>query len=174
MPAGRPTKYDPGYHPNKAYQLCLLGLNDEELAKIFDIAKSTLNEWKKEHEQFSDSVNAGKDLADAEIAESFHKRAKGYRYEEVTYEKIVLEDNKEDAIDSEAYRKRVVTKELPPDAGAALNWLKNRQPKKWRDKIDYEHGGKDGGPIQHTVNPATMSDEELRAAIADEQARLPK
>jgi len=28
----------------------------------------------------------------------------------------------------------VVTKHLPPDAGAALNWLKNRQKELWRDK----------------------------------------
>ncbi|MNQ95572.1 hypothetical protein D3C85_1111360 [compost metagenome] len=30
----------------------------------------------------------------------------------------------------------------PPDAGAAMNWLKNRQGKKWRDKQDIEHSGK--------------------------------
>jgi hypothetical protein len=26
----------------------------------------------------------------------------------------------------------------PPDTGAAMNWLKNRMPDKWRDKIDHD------------------------------------
>jgi hypothetical protein len=31
---------------------------------------------------------------------------------------------------------------------AQIFWLKNRQPGKWRDKVDHEHAGKDGAPIQ--------------------------
>lgn len=47
-------------------------------------------------------------------------------------------------------KKKIVTKMVAPDPGAALNWLKNRQKKLWRDKV--EHGftdeeGKDVKPI---------------------------
>jgi len=29
-----------------------------------------------------------------------------------------------------------LTKHYPPETGAAFLWLKNRQPKKWKDKIE--------------------------------------
>ena len=32
----------------------------------------------------------------------------------------------------------------PPDTGAAMAWLKNRQKGKWRDKQDIEHSGEVG------------------------------
>lgn len=146
MGAGAPTKYKPEYN-KQAYKLCLLGYTDAELAEFFEVCEDTIHNWKKEYPEFFESVNAGKNIADAEVAESFLKRAKGYRYEEVTYEKIVLEDNKEEEIDSELYKKKVVVKELPPDAGAALNWLKNRQPKKWRDKVEHGLTNKEGDDI---------------------------
>lgn len=119
MPAGRPTKYDPSFN-DMAYKLCLLGFTDAELATFFEVHEDTINEWKNVHEAFSVSVNKGKAIADAEVANSLHKRAVGFSYEENTYEKGLLT--------------KTVEKEMAPDPGAALNWLKNRQPDKWRDK----------------------------------------
>ncbi|AOJ31413.1 hypothetical protein [Burkholderia metallica] len=37
---------------------------------------------------------------------------------------------------------------LAGNVTAQIFWLKNRQPAKWRDKVDHEHAGKDGGAIQ--------------------------
>jgi hypothetical protein len=37
---------------------------------------------------------------------------------------------------------------VPPDVTAAIFWLKNRQPEKWRDKSETEVFGKGGGPIE--------------------------
>jgi hypothetical protein len=124
MEVGRPTKYKEEYN-YQAYKLCLLGVTDKELSEFFNISESTLNLWKQEHLEFSESVNRGKLIADAEVAESFHKRAIGYTYEEETYEKGV--------------HTKTVVKEVAPDPGAALNWLKNRQPNKWRDKHEVDH-----------------------------------
>lgn len=121
--AGHPTLYREEYN-EQAYKLCLLGHTDIELAAFFEVAEDTIYEWKKVHPQFSESVKRGKDKADAEVAQAFLKRALGYQYEEETFEMGV--------------NTKTVTKEVPPDAGAALNWLKNRQPKKWRDKQEVE------------------------------------
>ena len=30
---------------------------------------------------------------------------------------------------------------VPPDIAAATFWLKNRRPKRWREKVDMEHSG---------------------------------
>jgi hypothetical protein len=126
MPAGAPTKYQPEYN-EQAYKLCLLGFTDTELADFFEVHEDTINEWKKVYPEFSVSVNRGKAIADAEVAVSFHKRAVGYTYEERTFEGGELT--------------KTVEKELAPDPGAALNWLKNRQPNKWRDKKETEISG---------------------------------
>jgi hypothetical protein len=145
------SKYDESFN-EIARKLCLLGHTDAELASFFDVCEATINNWKQDYPKFLESVIAGKELADADVANSFHKRAVGYRYEEVTYEKIIIKDGDgflsegdadDDDISTDPYKKRVVVKEVAPDPGAALNWLKNRQPKKWRDKqeIDHTSGG---------------------------------
>lgn len=146
---GAATKYKDEY-ADQAYKLCLLGYSDEELAVFFEVSKATINNWKKEHIEFLASVKAGKEIADAEVAVSFHKRAKGYDFDEVTYEKIIVDkdsvDDEED-IKLDMYKKKVVTKHLPPDGGSALNWLKNRQKEKWRDKIEHGLTNKDGEDV---------------------------
>jgi hypothetical protein len=126
---GRPTLYKEEYNI-KAYKLCLLGSTDADLASFFEVSEDTIYEWKKVHYEFSDSVTRGKQIADAEIAESFFKRAKGF---EVQSEKVFQNGGEIIRADTKTY--------YPPDAGAALNWLKNRQPKKWRDKHEIDHNG---------------------------------
>lgn len=150
------SKYDESFN-EIARKLCLLGHTDAELATFFDVSVQTLNNWKKDYPKFFESLNAGKEIADAEVASSFHKRAVGYRYEEVTFEKVIIKDGEgfltegdadDDGITVDPYKKRVVVREVAPDPGAALNWLKNRQPKKWRDKqeIDHTTGGEKISP----------------------------
>jgi hypothetical protein len=138
--AGRPTDYKEEYN-EQAEKLCKLGATDKELADFFEVAESTIYEWKIKNPEFSEAVKKGKIIADAEVANSFHKRAVGYQYDEVTFEKLDNKVNLEitsagDIKQDDSYKKKVVTKEIPPDAGAALNWLKNRQPEKWRDKTE--------------------------------------
>lgn len=117
----RPTKYKEEYC-NQAYDLTLLGMIDTELADHFDIAVTTLNEWKKKYPQFKESLKEGKAIADAKVARSLFKRACGYEYKEVvTFEGEVI---------------KTTIKEVSPDTGAAMAWLKNRQKDKWRDSKD--------------------------------------
>lgn len=51
----------------------------------------------------------------------------------------------------------------PPDTTAAIFWLKNRQPAKWRDKKEVENLVKLGDELE------SMSDEELEAIIRGEK-----
>ena len=123
---GRPTKYKEEYN-EQAYKLCLLGSTDKELANFFEVAESTINLWKLEHEGFSESIKRGKSLADANVAERLYKRAMGYEHKE---DKI-FNNNGEPLI--------VPTiKHVQPDTTAAIFWLKNRQPARWRDKQEVD------------------------------------
>lgn len=154
---GRPTDYRPEYC-EQVEKLCKLGATDKEIADFFDVAESTINLWKTEHPGFSESIKKGKLVADAEVAEALHKRALGYQYREVTYEKIgAKEDTMEvgeegmESIEEEQYKKKVVVKEVPPDVAAQNIWLKNRRGRvqqgaqRWADK--HEVTGEGGGPL---------------------------
>lgn len=122
MTIGRPTKYKTEYN-EQAYKLCLLGHTDEELASFFEVDVSTINNWKIEHPDFFESIKKGKEIADANVAASLYRRANGYSHPDVDIK----------AVNGEIVETPVI-KHYPPDATSAIFWLKNRQPKKWRDK----------------------------------------
>lgn len=127
--AGRPSKYKDEY-AKQAYKLCLLGSTDKELADFFEVQESTINYWKIHEKEFSESIKKGKIIADAEIAESLYKRAKGYQVDTVK----VFQFQGDPIIVP-------VVEEIAPDTGACMAWLKNRQKAKWRDKQDLELSG---------------------------------
>lgn len=126
---GRPTKYKEEY-AEQAYKLCLLGHIDDELAEFFEVDVSTIHRWKLEHEEFRDSIKKGKEIADGNVVQSLYHRAIGYQAPD---------------IDIKMYEGEIIEtpyiKHYPPDATSAIFWLKNRQPKKWRDKQVTEHEG---------------------------------
>jgi hypothetical protein len=134
---GRPTKYKPEF-AEQAYKLCLLGCTDKELGKFFEVEEKTINNWKNTNVEFLQSLKKGKEIADAEVTHKLYKRATGYATYEMTFEKIDsqmnFDENNAPNIITDAYKKKVVKKEVPPDTTAAIFWLKNRQPLKWRDK----------------------------------------
>ena len=132
---GRPTGYKAEY-AEQARKLSLLGLTDAQLADVFGCAESTLNLWKLKQPEFSEAIKEGKGLADAKVAESLFHRACGYSHPE---DKIMQHDGAPLIVPT--------TKHYPPDPTAAIFWLKNRQKEQWRDKIDHEHTGKNGGAI---------------------------
>jgi hypothetical protein len=135
---GRPSKYKDEF-AETAKRLALLGLTDAEMANVFDVSEQTLNAWKQAHPEFLESLNEGKAIADGRIAERLFHRAMGYSHDAV---KIVA--------DAKTKEEHVVhyTEHYPPDTTACIFWLKNRQRGKWRDRIDQEVTGKDGGPIE--------------------------
>jgi len=127
---GRPTSYKDEYC-EQAYKLCLLGVTDKNLAIFFEVVESTVNKWKLDHPEFSESLKEGKYVTDAKVAESLYKRAIGCECPDTkfaTYEGQITDE-------------REYTKHYPPDPVAAIFWLKNRQPELWRDKQEVKHSG---------------------------------
>lgn len=148
MPGGRPSKYQVKLN-KQAESLCRLGATDKEIAEFFDIAESTFYEWKDAYPKFTEALKRGKLPADMQVVNSLHKRATGYKYKEVTYEKIDLKEKLEAEPDSEivkeVYKKRVVVKEVIPDTIAQIYWLNNRRSnvekgaQRWANKQEIDH-----------------------------------
>jgi len=120
------SKYKEEY-AEQAFKLCLLGAKDTEMADFFGVTEKTINNWKLEHPKFLQSLKGGKIKADSEVSNSLYNRARGYEVTEVREEKS------EDGFKEVKTRKHVAA-----DATSAIFWLKNRQPKKWRDKQEQE------------------------------------
>lgn len=123
---GRPTLFKPEY-VEQGYQLALLGLTDADMARVWGVCEDTINNWKMDHFDFIESINRGKDQADALVADKLFKRATGYSHPAV---KIFNNDGTPLVVD--------YTEQYPPDTGAAIFWLKNRQRRNWRDKQEVE------------------------------------
>lgn len=124
--AGRPTDYKPEYN-EQAYKLCLLSATDKDLADFFGVKEQTINNWKKDHPEFFESIKRGKQIADSNVADRLYQRAIGYEHDDLylaQFQGVVVS--------------KEIKKYYPPDPTAAIFWLKNRQPKNWRDKQEIE------------------------------------
>jgi hypothetical protein len=125
---GRPGKFDPTFC-KKATKLCLLGATDKDLADFFEVTESTINNWKVDYPEFLESIKKGKTEADAQVANRLFKRALGYKHPDTDIR----------VCDGMIVQTPLI-KHYPPDPTAAIFWLKNRQPEKWRDKQELQIG----------------------------------
>ena len=132
----RPTRYKKEY-AEQAEKLCKLGMIDTELAEYFECAESTLNKWKLAHPEFSESIKRGKTLADANVASKLYERAMGY---EVDTSKVMQHQGIPFSVP--------YIEKYAPDVIAAIFWLKNRQPKKWRNNPEYDGGDEVVTPVR--------------------------
>jgi len=124
---GRPRAYDPSF-AIEAQALCERGATDMELAEHFDVTVRTIYRWRNAFPDFCQAVVIGKDAADDRVERALYNRAVGYSFESekiFNYQGVVVRAD--------------VVEHVPPDQGAALNWLKNRRGDKWRDKQEVEH-----------------------------------
>lgn len=149
---GRPTLYRDAY-VDQVYRLALLGLTDKEIAEFFQVSIQTLYNWDEAHPEFLDARARGKAPADAQVAERLYKRALGYSHPAV---KIFMPQGAPEPVYAD------YEEHYPPDTQAATWWLKNRQPKKWKDRSELT--GPDGAPVQV---------ETIRRVIVDPKPAVP-
>ena len=138
--------------------MSLLGLIDQELADALGISHETLAAWKLSYPEFRESITRGKIEADGRVAEKLYHRACGYSHEAV---KIFLPSGTSEPVYAP------YTEHYPPDTTAALRWLQNRQPAKWRDRQQVDVGG----TIEHRLTAMTEAERAAEARAFSEQLR---
>lgn len=137
----------------KILELAGKGRTNAEMAEIIGITERTLERWLAKLEDFGRSVREQKILSDEAVEASLHARALGYTHPSFKFvkAKVVEEDpDTGDLVVREKIRRIKFDKHYPPDTNAAIFWLTNRQPDKWRQKIDHKH----------TVDPIQKVDDE--------------
>ena len=130
---GRPTDFNKDI-ANFIKHLAQEGLTDAQIAKEVGISRSTLSKWKNDFPEFSDTLKEAKATPDEEVERSLFRRAMGYSCKEV---KVFFDKDSGTCVEHE------VIKHYPPDVVACIFWLKNRQPGKWREKVEDTGQGKD-------------------------------
>ena len=126
-PNGRPSSYKHEF-AEQAYTLCAKGFIDKDLADFFKVSETTVNNWKLAYPEFLESLKAGKDEFDVTVVEGALKhRATGYSHPAVDIR----------VVNGELVQ-TPITKHYPPDTSAAIFFLKNRNPSRWRDKQQLE------------------------------------
>lgn len=147
---GRPTTYKPEY-VEQARKLCsVFGAIDADLAEFFGVSDRTIRRWKNDYPEFHAALDVGKEVADKRVEQALYHRAIGYSHEAVRMH----------VVEGEVVQTPYI-EQLPPDTPAAKLWLMNRCG--WTDKVNLEHTGKGGGPIESKIDMTGLSDDQLRA-----------
>ena len=141
--AGRPSKFKPEFC-EQAAKLCKLGATDRDIADFFKVAESTINLWKLEHSEFSESLKIAKEEADKRVEQSLYRRALGYSHDSVHV------SNYQGAVTLTP-----IVEHYAPDTTACIFWLKNRKPDDWRDKTDVGVSGNVTVEITRFADSAT-------------------
>lgn len=110
-------------------------MTDQEIARELGCAVSTLYLHFSKNERFSEATKKAKHKVDGRVQRTLLERASGYTYTEQQAIKVKQPDG------SEIVEIVEVTKHVAPDPTAMIFWLKNRQPKEWRDKTVQEQEG---------------------------------
>lgn len=117
------------------------GLTEEQAAKNLGVHESTFEDYKKRYPEFSEAIKRGKAPVDFEVENALLKRALGYEADDVHVSNYMGE-----------VTITPIKKVYPPDVTAAIFWLKNRRPDRWRDVKGVELTGKDGGPVEQKAS----------------------
>jgi hypothetical protein len=154
---GRPTDYRPEFCDMvmNAVPIRSAGATDSAIAEHLGVSRMTVDRWKDLHPDFKAACDESKRIADDRVKQSLFARATGYDNPNAV--KIFMPQG------AAAPVYAPFTEHYPPDVGAAFNWLKNRQPHEWRDRV--EHTGADGGPQQVTVTHELGFDTARRLAF---------
>jgi hypothetical protein len=131
---GQPPVYRKEF-ARMAEKHCELGATDADLADLFEVSTTAIENWYHRHPEFGAAVRRGKaEVFDPKVQRSLAQRALGYAVD--VQEVKVLSDGTVVRYD--------IRKQYPPDTTACIFWLKNRDPKQWRDVQNHEHTGKVG------------------------------
>lgn len=102
-----------------------LGLTNEEIAPIFGLSDGQFAATLDQLPHLRDILEQAKEAPNRRVEASLYKRALGYQTREI--------------IKVEGKAVKVIVKEVAPDVIADIFWLKNRDPKRWRDVVEVRH-----------------------------------
>lgn len=108
---GRPSPYDPNYHPQAAIEILSSGASRTVLAAEFGVDKATIYDWILTYPEFSAAYSRGNGFVERDIVGKCIRAASGHIGPDGKY--------------------------YPPSFPHAQFLLKNINPDEWRDRREY-------------------------------------
>lgn len=109
--------------------LAKAGLNNEEIGEVLGMSANIFSSFLSQNPEVREIIEDAREEPNFRVEQSLFKRALGYKTKE-----IVKEDGKP---------VKVTIKEIAPDVVACIFWLKNRDPKRWRDVVEMKFSLRD-------------------------------
>lgn len=123
---GCDAAYKPEYVRTAKF-LCQRGAIISELAEAFGVSTTAIYNWMLKHKEFGDAVHEGAhEMFDPRVERSLAEQAIGYFIDEEEAHVVGGQDDK-------YVEKITVRKYVKPNVAAAIFFLKNRMPAKYRD-----------------------------------------
>lgn len=174
---GRPSEYDPKWHPEKLRWAKFLGYNNREVCKLFGIVEETYYQWLKKYPELTEAIWHGENTDRDNLTKSLTKRATGFTYREkkqvwapasIEYRMVPDPDKPGQLKEVEIHLpKRVIEeviteKTLPGDVGAQRFVLINLRGDRFRESahIDHTTNGKDLDGAK--MDLSLLSDEQIK------------
>jgi hypothetical protein len=133
---GPKPKYDPRYHPQLIKWLARGGLTGPQIAAELKIVEKTLYRWAAENPEIKAALKEGRSWVDHLVEDSLLKLALGYEVEQVETKETERKKGTQTGLTVKTVRKSKL--HVPAHPTAIIFWLKNRDPKHWRDKVAEE------------------------------------
>ena len=152
-------EYNAKLHPQMIKYMCRSGLTNKEIAEELGMSVRTFDRWKVRYPEVKKACEEGKEFIDSLVEDSLLRNALGYDYEET---ETISKLNTDGTVDKSSVRVKKVKKHRTADTRAAIQWLNNRQPEKWREKKEIAHSGNINNPFEN------LTEEELRLLIGEE------
>ena len=148
---GRPTTFKKEF-TKQIKVACRLGAIDKDLAEMFGVTQRTINAWKKAHpKEFLHTIKENKKPADDQVKKALFQRALGYSHEDVDIR----------VIENEIVETKII-KHYPPEVGACVFWLSNRDGENWkRNGAEHDGSNSESPPLNITF--------EVKPAVSDIQ-----
>jgi len=106
----------------QAYEMGLLGLTEQEMARVMDVSPDLIKYWKRNKPEFYEALQEGKDSADAKVARAFYNNC---------FDRYVDEYNVHVINGVKVRTKR--KKFIQGDKWAQAKWLSIRQRALWSE-----------------------------------------
>lgn len=130
---GRPTILDDRLK-HIMVKLAEKGYTLQQIADTVRINRATLHRWLGADSDFCDTLKSAKNLSNELVEVSLLNRALGYSHTAVK----MFYDKDRGKVIKEKY-----IEHYPPSEVAAIFWLKNRDPERWRDKQEIDLAAKE-------------------------------
>ncbi len=132
-----------------------MGATNEILAEQFEVSRSTIDRWIAAIPDFRHAVQQGREAADGAVVSALFARATGM---ERKMTRVFCHNGQPITVDYMV--------ELPPDVRACMFWLRNRQPRQWRESRPLADAGADVD-----VSESAESGRSAQAGVAEVRGR---